>query len=89
MRARSAGYKVMLDTSIKIGHIGRYIYEWEDYVRKTGQVKPNCTQFSYQSTPTEDPDPCDDPSEEADLNLPPIGSSFSVCAKNPVTSGKA
>ena len=29
-RARRAGYKVMADTSIRLGHIGNYEYGWED-----------------------------------------------------------
>jgi hypothetical protein len=29
-RARLAGYKIFADTSIRVGHIGRYTYAWED-----------------------------------------------------------
>lgn len=32
MRARECGYKIMLDPSIKLGHIGTYVYSWEDVV---------------------------------------------------------
>ena len=32
MRARNCGYKIMLDPSIKLGHIGTYVYSWEDVV---------------------------------------------------------
>ena len=30
-RARNAGMKVWIDPSIKLGHIGRYTYSWEDF----------------------------------------------------------
>jgi hypothetical protein len=29
-RARGAGYKIFADTTIRLGHIGRYAYTWED-----------------------------------------------------------
>ncbi len=29
-RARTAGYKIYADTTIRLGHIGRYAYTWED-----------------------------------------------------------
>jgi len=29
-RARQAGYSVVADTSIRLGHLGRYPYSWED-----------------------------------------------------------
>jgi len=29
-RARAAGYKIFADTTIRLGHIGRYSYSWED-----------------------------------------------------------
>lgn len=32
LRARNAGFKVMADTSIKIGHIGRKTYTWDDLI---------------------------------------------------------
>lgn len=31
-RARQAGYKVMLDTSIRLWHVGTYTYGWEDVI---------------------------------------------------------
>jgi hypothetical protein len=36
MRARQCGYKIWLDTGIKLGHIGKYVYEWEDVIKGTG-----------------------------------------------------
>lgn len=30
-RARQAGHKVMIDTSIRLWHLGRYAYSWEDF----------------------------------------------------------
>ena len=29
-RAREAGYKVYADTTVRLGHIGRYAFSWED-----------------------------------------------------------
>ncbi len=29
-RARGAGYKIFADTTIRLGHIGRYTYSWEE-----------------------------------------------------------
>jgi hypothetical protein len=29
-RARQAGHKVMVDTRIRLGHVGKYVYGWED-----------------------------------------------------------
>lgn len=29
-RARQVGYEIMADTSIRLGHVGRYAYGWED-----------------------------------------------------------
>ncbi len=29
-RARAAGFKIMADTTIRLGHIGRYAYSWEE-----------------------------------------------------------
>jgi len=49
-RARASGYKVMLDPGIKLGHIGKYTYEWEDVVNLTGQrPKQPCSPLYYAS----------------------------------------
>jgi hypothetical protein len=29
-RAREAGFKIFADTTIRLGHIGRHAYSWED-----------------------------------------------------------
>lgn len=29
-RARQAGHKITVDTTLRLGHIGRYTYQWED-----------------------------------------------------------
>jgi hypothetical protein len=29
-RARGAGHKIMVDTTIRLGHVGKYTYGWED-----------------------------------------------------------
>lgn len=36
MRARNSGFTIWLDTGIKLGHIGKYTYEWADVIKKTG-----------------------------------------------------
>jgi hypothetical protein len=30
-RAREAGFKVLADTTIKLGHVGRYTYTWDEF----------------------------------------------------------
>src|SRR5688572_10945479 len=35
-RARQAGHKIVVDTTLRLGHIGRYTYGWED----AGQAVP-------------------------------------------------
>src|SRR5262249_13587361 len=37
-RARQAGHEVMVDTSIRLGHIGAYHYGWEDAVQQVQRV---------------------------------------------------
>lgn len=46
-RARQAGYRIAVDTTIRLGHIGSYTYGWED----AGQAIPRVTAatFRYQS----------------------------------------
>ncbi len=34
VRARQAGFKVMADLSVKLGHVGRYTYTWDDFAPK-------------------------------------------------------
>lgn len=42
LRARQCGFKIYVDTGIKLGHIGKYTYEWEDVINKIGMLtKPN------------------------------------------------
>jgi len=38
MRARHCGYKIMLDQSIRCGHIGTYIYTEKDYEERRGII---------------------------------------------------
>lgn len=42
-RARQAGFAVMADTTIRLGHVGRYTYGWED----AGQVIPRVTGVKF------------------------------------------
>ena len=53
-RARQAGYDVVADTTVRLGHVGRYIYGWED----AGQVVPRVTgvKFELRGDPSTDPD---------------------------------
>jgi len=42
-RARQAGHSVVADTTIRLGHVGRYIYGWED----AGQAIPRVTGVKF------------------------------------------
>lgn len=46
-RARQAGFKVFLDTSIKLGHIGSYTYKWEDVVNPAYYNPEKVIGFTY------------------------------------------
>lgn len=37
-RARKVGYQVMVDTTIRLGHVGAYVYGWEDAVQARPRV---------------------------------------------------
>jgi hypothetical protein len=43
-RARQAGHKIVVDTTIRLGHIGSYTYGWED----AGQVVPRVTSATFR-----------------------------------------
>ncbi len=43
-RARQAGYKIYADSTIRLGHIGRYTYAWED----AGMRLPRFGSFEFQ-----------------------------------------
>jgi len=47
-RAHICGYKVILDSSIKLGHIGRYAYEWEDVVNLVGKIPKKSEKLIYE-----------------------------------------
>jgi hypothetical protein len=34
-RARNAGYSIMADTALKLGHVGKKVYTWDDIVSET------------------------------------------------------
>jgi hypothetical protein len=42
-RARQAGYKIHADSTIRLGHIGRYTYAWED----AGMALPRFGRFEF------------------------------------------
>ena len=46
-RARQAGHRITVDTTIRLGHIGKYTYGWED----AGQVIPRVTGAKFQFKP--------------------------------------
>jgi len=46
-RARQAGFKVFLDTSIKLGHIGSYTYKWEDVTNPSYYNPEKVIGFTY------------------------------------------
>jgi len=48
-RARQAGHKVIVDTTIRLGHVGRYTYGWEDAGQAVPRV-PGAT-FTFRRPP--------------------------------------
>jgi hypothetical protein len=48
--AVEAGYRIILDTTVKLKHIGLYPYQWEDLHLR----RPNCSEISYYD-PTDEP----------------------------------
>ena len=51
-RARQAGYKIFADTTIRLGHIGRYSYAWED----AGMTLPRFGSFEFHVSDATPPD---------------------------------
>ena len=45
-RARQAGHKVVVDTTIRLGHVGHYTYGWED----AGQAIPRAPGATFKLT---------------------------------------
>lgn len=45
-RARQAGHKIVVDTTIRLGHVGKYTYGWED----AGQAMPRVTGATFKYT---------------------------------------
>jgi hypothetical protein len=43
-RARQAGHKVVIDSTIRLGHIGAYTYGWED----AGQAMPRVATATFK-----------------------------------------
>jgi hypothetical protein len=50
-RARQAGYKIFADTTIRLGHIGRYSYAWED----AGMTLPRFGSFEFHVSDAKPP----------------------------------
>jgi hypothetical protein len=48
-RARRAGYKIVVDTTIRLGHIGKYTYGWEDAGQSIQRVTG--ATFRYRRPP--------------------------------------
>ena len=42
-RARQAGHKIVVDTAIRLGHVGQYAYGWED----AGQAMPRVASATF------------------------------------------
>lgn len=47
-RARKCDYKIMLDSTIKLGHVGRYRYEWEDVANQVGILPKSSKPLVYK-----------------------------------------
>jgi hypothetical protein len=53
-RARQAGHRITVDTTIRLGHIGRYTYQWED----AGMEMPRIPRVTFEmASPTGDVEP--------------------------------
>jgi len=52
-RARQAGYELIVDTSIRLGHIGSYQYGWEDAVHQLPRVAGLTLQLPPVTRPGE------------------------------------
>ena len=46
-RARQAGHKIVVDTTLRLGHVGSYVYGWED----AGQAVPRVTGARFRFGP--------------------------------------
>jgi hypothetical protein len=51
-RMRQAGYKIVADTSIRLFHVGRWMFSWEDAGKKS-QRYPN---YTYRLKKAEQPE---------------------------------
>lgn len=56
-RARESGFEVMADTTIKLGHVGRYVYTWDEFARRQtidvltlGVEEKAATQGAWEAT---------------------------------------
>lgn len=47
-RARQAGHKIVVDTTLRLGHVGSYTYGWED----AGQAVPRVTGARFRYGPS-------------------------------------
>jgi hypothetical protein len=47
-RARSCGFKIMADTSVRLTHIGRYAFTWEDVLNPQKQFATNVLNFKHR-----------------------------------------
>ncbi len=71
VKARAAGYEVMADLSIKLGHVGRHVYTWDDFAERT---KFDSVRFAIVPPGTEpDREPvdhlyADSPEEQPTMN---------------------
>jgi len=45
-RARQSGHEILVDSSIRLGHVGSYVYGWED----AGQTVPRVTSATFRKT---------------------------------------
>jgi hypothetical protein len=45
-RARQCGFSIQIDTTLRLGHVGRYVYTWED----AGTEKPRYKTYHFRLT---------------------------------------
>ena len=53
-RARQCGFQVMADTSIRLEHLGRYAYTWEDVGRRKEPIGRYTCNFNWQTRDAQD-----------------------------------
>ena len=65
-RARDLDFKIWVDTTIKLGHMGQYLYDWDDLNRPPKEVLKD---FTYNETLNPEPDLTGNPAKVSEAVL--------------------